>query len=152
MRTFTWWIDEPLIKGSGNPTDEDLADLRRQGFTAAISLLEEDKQPPRYNKRSAADSGWSIYSIPIPEGSAASMDQTREFITNLNRFPQGTRLLVFCQSGLGRTAFMGAVYWIAKGLSSSDAIARVSEACRATDWVTPERQQVLTEYERPMKG
>jgi hypothetical protein len=39
--TFTWWIDEPVLKGSGNPTDEDLAELRAQGFATAVSLLEE---------------------------------------------------------------------------------------------------------------
>ena len=57
-------------------------------------------------------------------------------------------MLVFCESGKGRTACMGAAYWIAKGLTASRAIARVSEACSASDWVTPERYQVLTEYER----
>lgn len=150
--TFTWWIDEPVLKGSGNPADEDLAHLRAQGFTTAISLLEEDNQPPRYNERSAEDSGWSIYSIPISEGSAASIDQIRELITLLKGLPEGTKVLVFCESGLGRTAFMGAAYWIAKGLSASDAIARISQACGATDWATQERQRVLTEYERSMKG
>jgi hypothetical protein len=31
--TFTWWIDEPVLKGSANPTDEDLTHLRAQDFT-----------------------------------------------------------------------------------------------------------------------
>jgi protein-tyrosine phosphatase len=61
-------------------------------------------------------------------------------------------VLVFCESGLARTAFMGAAYWMTKGLTSRDAIARVSEGCGATDWATPERQQVLAEYERSMKA
>jgi hypothetical protein len=58
---------------------------------------------------------------------------------------------MFCESGLGRAAFMGAVSWITKGLEGSEAIARMSDACGATDWATSERRQVLTEYERSMK-
>jgi hypothetical protein len=46
---------------------------------------------------------------------------------------------------------MGAVSWITKGLEGSEAIARMSDACGATDWATSERRQVLTEYERSMK-
>ena len=33
MPTFTWWIDEPLVRGSANPTDRDLHALRAGGFT-----------------------------------------------------------------------------------------------------------------------
>jgi len=64
--------------------------------------------------------------------------------------PEGTKLLVFCQSGRGRTACMGAAYWIAKGLTASAAIDLMSERCGDTKWPTPERCQVLGEYERSM--
>jgi len=152
MPTFTWWIDEPQLKGSANPTDEDLAELRVQGFATALSLLEEDEQPARYDKASARGAGWSIDSIPVEEGLAPSLDQIREFTNRLRAMPLGTKVLLFCESGLGRTSCMGAAYWIAKGLSSSDAIARISQACRATEWATQERQRVLTEYELSMQG
>jgi len=61
-----WWIDEPLIRGSSSPTDEDLGRLRAQRFSVAVSLLEENKQSPRYDKNLAPDAGWSI-SIPIAQ-------------------------------------------------------------------------------------
>jgi protein-tyrosine phosphatase len=145
--TFTWWIDEPLVRGCSNPGDKDLAHLRGQGFSVGISLLEKNKQPPRYDKKTANDSGWSIHSIPIPENHAPSLEQIRDFMTRLTSLPNGTKVLVFCESGKGRTACMAAAYWITKGLTSSKAIARVSEACSTSDWVTPERQHVLEEYE-----
>lgn len=148
MTAFTWWIDEPLVRGCSNPTDEDLARFRAEGASIAVSLLEENRQPPRYNRTSAQAAGWSIYSIPIEEGSAPSLDQIGEFITHLKRLPQGTRVAVFCESGLGRTAFIGAVYWITKGLTASQAITYVNEACEATDWVTADRRRALEEYER----
>ena len=149
---FAWWIDEPLVKGSGNPTDEDLAQLRAQGFTIAVSLLEESKQPPKYNLKAAVDAGWSIHSIPIAENQAPSLEQIRDFVAMLACLPKETKVLVFCDSGKGRTACMGAAYWITKSLTASDAIARVSEACRATDWVTADRRRVLDDYARLTKG
>jgi|SRR5689334_3025246 len=78
--TFIWWIDEPRIRGSANPTDGNLQLLRAEGFTIALSLLEEGKQPPRYDKQSALAAGWTIYSIPIEEGAAPSLEQIREFV------------------------------------------------------------------------
>jgi protein-tyrosine phosphatase len=96
--------------------------------------------------------GWCIHSIPIEEGAAPSLEQIRDFMNLLKTPAHETRVLVFCESGQGRTAFMGAAYWVTKGLSASDAIVRISEACATSDWLTPERQQILTEYERSMKG
>jgi protein-tyrosine phosphatase len=151
MTAFSWWIDEPLVKGSGNPSDEDLAQLRAQGFSVAVSLLEESKQPPRYDPKSAQAARWPIHSIPIEEGRAPSLDQIREFVARLEGLPLGTKVLVFCESGNGRTACMGAAYWIAKGVTASAAIARMSEACLDKCWVTPERRDVLHKYERLTK-
>jgi hypothetical protein len=87
--TFTWWIDEAVLKGSANPTDEHLAELRAQGFATVVSLLEEDEQPARYDKTSAHAAGWSIDSIPVEEGSAPSLDQIRQF----SAMPPGTKVL-----------------------------------------------------------
>ena len=78
-----------MLKGSANPIDEDLAELRAQGFATAVSLLEEDKQPVRYDKPSAQAAGCSIASVPVEEGSAPSLDQIREFTA----MPPGTKVL-----------------------------------------------------------
>ena len=80
MPTFRWWIDEPLIRGSANPSDRDLQALRADGFTIAVSLLEESKQPPKYKQESALTAGWSIHSIPVEEGAAPSLEQIRKFM------------------------------------------------------------------------
>src|SRR5439155_1911801 len=122
-----WWIDEPLVMGCSNPTDKDLVRLHAQGFSAAVSLLEESEDPPRYDKKSAEAAGWSIHSIPIKESHAPSLEQIRDITACLAELPQGTKVLVFCESGKGRTAFMGAVYWCMKGLTASEAITRVSK-------------------------
>ena len=145
MLAYTWWIDEPLVMASSNPSDEDLARLRAQGFSVVVSLLEEKKRPPRYDKKSAARAGWTIYSIPIEEGGVPSRDQLADFLRQVRALPEGTKMLVHCESGLGRSAFMGAVYWIAKGLTATEAIARVQQAGLEPDWTTPERATLLHE-------
>ncbi|HEY7319727.1 MAG TPA: hypothetical protein VIE89_19330 [Candidatus Binatia bacterium] len=40
----TWWIDNPHLLGSRNPTLADFEQLRRDGFEVLISLLKEDEQ------------------------------------------------------------------------------------------------------------
>jgi protein-tyrosine phosphatase len=104
MTAFAWWIDERLVRGFSNPTDEDLARFRAEGANIAVSLLDESKQLPRYDKQLALDAGWSIYSIPIKEGCAPSLEQICEFTARLQALPTATKVLVFCESGKGRTA------------------------------------------------
>ena len=54
----TWWIDNPHLLGSRNPTLADLEQLRRDGFEVLISLLKEDEQSPRYDVAQAAALGF----------------------------------------------------------------------------------------------
>jgi protein tyrosine phosphatase (PTP) superfamily phosphohydrolase (DUF442 family) len=144
--THTWWIDEPLIMGSGNPTCQDLDQFRADGFEVIFSFLQEEEQPPKYNKQAAVAAGWTIYSFPIKEDGVASLDQVSEFITCLKAQPKGLRVLMHCESGMGRTAFMAAAYWIAKGLAADNAITRVRKAVSDGGWITPEREDVLRRY------
>jgi protein tyrosine/serine phosphatase len=51
-----------------------------------------------------------------------------------------------CESGLDRTAFMAAAYWIAAGLAADTAIARVRKAASDGGWITPLRENVLRHY------
>jgi protein-tyrosine phosphatase len=99
-------------------------------------MTESQREPP------------TDYSIPIEENHAPSLEQIRDFVTWLTGLAEGTKVLVFCESGKGRTACMGAAYWITNGLTASAAITRISESCAASDWATPDRQQVLSECER----
>jgi protein-tyrosine phosphatase len=143
----TWWIDEPRLMASSNPSTRQLTRLRSQGFGLIVSLLEENKQPPRYDKAAIARAGWSMHSIPIEEGGVPSIDQMLEFTARMRSLPEQTKVLVHCESGLGRSAFMGAVHWIAKGLTTSRAIAHVRRAGVTADWVSGDRKEALQRYE-----
>jgi protein tyrosine phosphatase (PTP) superfamily phosphohydrolase (DUF442 family) len=103
-----WWIDEPLVLGSSNPSDEDLVRLRGQGFRVLVSLLQEKKQPPRYDVKVAAQTGWLRYSISVEDFHSPSLDQLRQFKSLLDGLSQGTKVLVHCEGGFGRTGTMAA--------------------------------------------
>jgi protein-tyrosine phosphatase len=126
MYAHTWWINESsLVMAASNPTDEDLAQLRAMGFSVVVTFLEEEKQPPKYDKRSAVAIGWNFCSFPIEEGGAPSIKQLSEFVKCMKLLPQGTRVLMHCESGLGRTACMVAAYWIASGMTAEQAMNHV---------------------------
>jgi len=121
----TWWIDQPHLLGSSNPTDDDLVALRSAGFGAIVCLLDESEQSPRYDVASAANLGYTRRCIPVRDFQAPSPDQLDEFVTFVQSLNSETHVLVHCQAGIGRTATMAAAYWIARGLSVADAIARI---------------------------
>ena len=60
-----------------------------------------------------------------------------QLITCAKALPTGMRILMHCESGLGRTACMAAAYWIAKGLAADEAWSTTVEAVavQATDVV-----------------
>jgi ADP-ribosylglycohydrolase/protein-tyrosine phosphatase len=148
LQTRSWWIDQPLVKASSNPTREDLAELRSQGFSVIVSFLDEKKQPARYESAFIAENGWVVHSIPIAGGGDPSLDQLSEFSAFVSALPEGTRILMHCESGLGRTALMAAAYWIAKGLPADQAIERVRQATLNGGWKTPQRESILGEFAR----
>jgi protein-tyrosine phosphatase len=151
MPKSSWWIDEAVLLAGRNPEDAELVRLRECGFGVAVPLLEEEKQPARYDGKAASRAGWWIYSIPVGEGAAPSLKQLADF-TKCVQSSQGTKVLVFCDSGLGRSACMGAAYWIAKGSTTSDAVARVKRACAKSDWLTEERRAVLHAWDLHCNG
>ena len=141
----TWWIHEPFVLGSANPTDEELEKLRVRGFTVLVSLLDENEQSPRYNSNTPQRLGYVHYSIPIRDFHAPSTSQLFEFTEFLESLPPNSKLLIHCEGGTGRTGTMPAAYWIAKGVTPDTAIERVRKA-RPGAIETQEQEAVLREF------
>lgn len=141
----TWWIDEPFLLGSSNPSDKELASLRDQGFSVLVSLLDDSKQPPRYDVTAAALAGWSCHSISIQDFHPPSLEQLRDFTALLEAAPPGAGVLVHCEGGSGRTGTMAAAYWIKKGVTATDAVARV-RTVRPNAVENCEQERVLYQY------
>jgi protein-tyrosine phosphatase len=144
---FAWWIDEKRLKACGNPSDEDLAQLRSHGFSVGISLLDESSSHRTTTSSQPSLPSGRYTPFPFPKH-APSIEQIHQFMARLTESPEGTKIVVFCESGQGRTACMGAAYWIAQGLQAHAAIERMSKRCLDSEWPTPERRRILEEYER----
>ena len=79
---------------------------------------------------------------------APSLSQLHEFVERVAPTAAAdAKVLVHCEGGYGRTGTMGAAYWIAKGLSASDAIAKIRNA-RPHAVESPEQRAVLAQFER----
>ena len=99
-----WWIDEPTLLGSSNPSTPDLKRLRAQGFQVLVSLLCEHKQAPNYAHAKAL--GYEKHNIPVEDFHPPTVEQLKEFVALLNRLPPGTKAVVHCQgdpAGPGRS-------------------------------------------------
>lgn len=142
----TWWIDQPFLLGSSNPTDADLDRLQREGFRVIICLLDETKEPPRYEPARARALGYMRHSIPVRDFRAPSIAQLEEFVDLVQAAGVQTRSVVHCEGGSGRTGTMAAAYWIAKGLSRSEAIKKIRSA-RPDAVETDDQRAALGEYE-----
>jgi atypical dual specificity phosphatase len=140
----TWWIDNPHLLGSSNPTLADLEQLRRDGFEVLISLLKEDEQSPRYDVARAAALGFRRHNIPVKDFCPPTVAQLEHFLSLIGDV-RGAKTIVHCEGGSGRTGTFAAAYWIAKGLKVSDAIDRVREARRhAVE--TQEQEAILKDF------
>ena len=145
QRMDTWWIDDPLLIGSRNPEPADLEQLRRDGFSVLVSLLQEQQQAPRYDISRAVALGFVRHNIPVEDFGAPTVEQLDEFITLVADLTPGTKTIVHCEGGTGRTGTFAAAYWIAKGLTVPAAIAHIRKVRRhAVE--TPEQEAVLGDF------
>jgi len=142
-----WWIDEPHLLGSCNPTTADLEELRAQGFSMIVSLLEEDLQPPKYDLARVEAIGYTRRNIAVLEFHPPEVEQLLEFVDLMRRLPEGMKAVLHCQAGIGRTGTFAAAYWIAKGLTVDEALEKVGRA-RPLAVETAEQRAVLDEFAR----
>jgi protein-tyrosine phosphatase len=143
-RRRDWWIDEPSLRATGNPTNEELATLRADAFRVIASLL-DDSEPANYDAARAAEAGWILHRFPIPDGGSPSVEQMDDFVQIIRMLPSDARAIVHCQTGGSRSGVMAAAYWIDRGLSVREAVARVC-APNPDIMVTPERQEALERF------
>lgn len=138
----TWWIDEPRLLGSRNPTDSDLERLCAEGFKVLVSLLREEEQPPRYDVRRAERLGFVKHNIRVKDFQAPTVDQLDQFVRLTDDLAPGARMILHCEGGTGRTGTFAAAYWVAKGLTVSEAIGRVRKG-RPHAVETPQQEAAL---------
>ena len=150
-RMSRWWIDQPALMGSDNPTDGDLAELAAEGLTLVVSLLDESEQPPRYDPQRLAQLEVKRVNIPVEDFHAPSLAQLADFVDLVETERQAGSIVVHCQGGTGRTGTVAAAYWIAKGVPYAEAVAKVRRV-RPGAVETDEQRSALQAFEAERRG
>ena len=141
----TWWIEEPYLLGSHNPTNRELAQLRKVGFNVLISLLQESEQPPRYDIVYAQALGYQRYNFPVRDFTPPTIEQLEQFIALFDQSAASEKMILHCEGGLGRTGTFAAAYWVAKGMTAEAAVHRIRQV-QPHAVETAEQLEVVEKY------
>jgi atypical dual specificity phosphatase len=116
------WIDRPHLAALAMPDSAaDLAWLRRQGVEVLVSLTEEPL--PRHWVNEA---GLMAVNVPVPDMEAPTDRQLDLLLDTIRKAnSSGMGVAIHCAAGLGRTGTVLAAYFVAKGLSSREAVDKV---------------------------
>jgi ADP-ribosyl-[dinitrogen reductase] hydrolase len=123
--SMLWWIEEPLLIGSHNPDDSELAGIIESGVATVISLVDETEQKALYGDSHFADGTCVRHSIPIPDYGVPSAEQVSSFLEAVRDGLERGLVLVHCQGGSGRTGTLGALWLINRGMTPEEAIRAV---------------------------
>jgi hypothetical protein len=145
-----WWIAEPRLLGSSNPTSQEVEGLAGEGFSILVSLLDEAEQAPAYDLATVGALGLERHNIPVRDFQPPTKDQLTQFL----RLVDGAhpkRVVVHCLGGSGRTGTFAAAYWIGQGMTAREAVLHVRTA-KPTAIETREQLVVLSEFEQELRA
>jgi atypical dual specificity phosphatase len=116
------WIDKPLLAALARPSSaEDFTWLREQGIEVLVSLTED-----RPRRDWAEDASLLVFHEPLEDMEPPTQDQLDRCVSAIVRAnDRKMGVAVHCGAGLGRTGVVLAAYFVARGLSAGNAIARV---------------------------
>ena len=145
---FFSWIDEPLLAASAEPAGpEQLAWLRGQGVDILVTLTEEPL--PRTWVDAA---GLMSVHIPIPDMDVPAEDQLEQVMSVVDKAKAGHMgVAIHCLAGRGRTGTVLAAYFVHRGLSAREAIAKVRDL-RPGSIEVPEQEDAIRAFERARKA
>lgn len=122
---------------------EELAWLRRQGIELLLSLTED---PPRRDWLN--DASLLLFHVPVIDMAAPTQEQLDRALSAIQRANERQMgVAVHCGAGLGRTGVVLACYFVSKGLTAQNAIARVRRL-RPGSVETEEQADAIVEFAR----
>jgi atypical dual specificity phosphatase len=138
------WIDKPLLAAMARPSGpEDLIWLREQGIEILLSLTED-----RPRRDWIDESGLLVYHEPLEDMEPPSQEQLGRCVSAILRANERKMgVAVHCGAGLGRTGVVLAAYFVARGLSAANAIARIRRL-RPGSIETDEQAVAVEQYAR----
>ena len=116
------WIEKPLLAALARPSSpEDLRWLRQQGIQVLLSLTED-----RPRRDWTEDANLLVFHEPLEDMEPPSQEQLDRAVSALSRaLDKNMAVAVHCGAGLGRTGVVLAAYFVTRGMSAANAIARV---------------------------
>jgi atypical dual specificity phosphatase len=138
------WVEKPLLAAMARPgSQEDLDWLRYQGIQLLLSLTED---PPRRDWINSA--GLFSIHVPVVDMEAPTQEQLDRCLSAIARaHEKNMGVCVHCGAGLGRTGVILACYFVSKGLSAGNAIARIKRL-RPGSIETDEQAAAVEEFAR----
>jgi atypical dual specificity phosphatase len=113
------WIVEGQVAAMAKPWPEDVAELRRRGITAVLSLTE--RAPSEIEA-----AGIAVLALPVRDFHAPTMGQLEAAVEYIERTVEsGGACAVHCGAGLGRTGTVVAAWLVRRGRDARGAIAEV---------------------------
>lgn len=138
------WIERPHLAAMGRPASlDELSWLRGQGIQLILSLTEEPLRRDWIN-----DAGLFAMHEPMIDMEAPELDRLIRCVSAIRKATEGgVGVGIHCQAGLGRSGVVVACYLVDKGLSASNAIARVRRL-RPGSIETVDQEEAVSQYER----
>jgi len=138
------WIEKPLLGAMARPeSPDDLTWLRGQGIDLLISLTEDPLRRDWAN-----EAGLLVFHAPVVDMEAPTQEQLDRCVSAITRaHDREMGVVVHCGAGLGRTGVVLACYFVNKGLSAQNAIARVRRL-RPGSIETEEQADAVVEFAR----
>jgi atypical dual specificity phosphatase len=116
------WIEKPLLAALARPSSpEDLHWLRAQGIQVLVSLTED-----RPRRDWTEEANLLVFHEPLEDMEPPSQEQLDRSVSAITRaLDKNMPVAVHCGAGLGRTGVVLAGYFVTRGMSAANAIARV---------------------------
>lgn len=116
------WVEKAQIAALARPDSlEDMLWLREQNIQVLVSLTED---PPRRDW--ANEAGLLVFHEPLEDMEPPTQEQLDRCIGAIRKaLDLNMAVAVHCGAGLGRTGVVLAAYLVTKGMTASNAIARI---------------------------
>ena len=116
------WITTELAVGYAPRSHSDLDAIRAQGIAAIVNLCAECYDLADSEKKA----GFEVYFVPVVDEEAPVMEDLEEAVAWIvDRLQFGSKVLVHCRFGIGRTGTFVAAYFMNMGQSLKAAIRKI---------------------------
>lgn len=141
------WVEKPHLAAMARPEEVDeLVWVRQQGIDVLLSLTED---PP--SRDWIEESGLLLFHVPMIDMEAPTEDQLDRCLSAIQKANTSNMgVAVHCGAGLGRTGVVLACYFVTRGLTGQNAIARVRRV-RPGSIETEEQAEAVLRYARKAK-